>query len=88
MRFSILELFPISHCLPHSQPHLAKSCTNVILYFMVQCGLLDWYINRVCLKYTIHIAEARVGVLDLVGWARQKAGPIRTLGCSHVFTRP
>ncbi|VDP24563.1 unnamed protein product [Schistosoma curassoni] len=33
----------------------------------------------------IHIAEARIGVLNLTGWARRKAGPIRTLDYSHVF---
>ncbi|VDO59156.1 unnamed protein product [Schistosoma margrebowiei] len=33
----------------------------------------------------IHIAEARICVLDLTGWARQEARPIRTLGFSHVF---
>ncbi|VDP73538.1 unnamed protein product [Schistosoma curassoni] len=35
----------------------------------------------------IHIAEAEIGVLDLTGWARRKAGPIRTLGCSYGFAR-
>ncbi|VDP26142.1 unnamed protein product [Schistosoma curassoni] len=30
---------------------LVKYCTNVVFYFMVRCGLFDWYINRVCLKY-------------------------------------
>ncbi|VDO68865.1 unnamed protein product [Schistosoma margrebowiei] len=52
---------------------------------MVRCGLFGWYINRVCLKIMIHIAEARIGVLDLTGWARRKAGPIKTLDCSNVF---
>ncbi|VDP37623.1 unnamed protein product [Schistosoma curassoni] len=33
----------------------------------------------------IHIAEARVGVLNLTGWSRREAGSIRTLGFSHVF---
>ncbi|VDO96733.1 unnamed protein product [Schistosoma curassoni] len=40
----------INHYLPHSQPHLAGSCTNAIFYFMVGCGLFGWYINPVCLK--------------------------------------
>uniref|UniRef100_A0A183KA37 Uncharacterized protein n=1 Tax=Schistosoma curassoni TaxID=6186 RepID=A0A183KA37_9TREM len=54
---------------------------------MVRCGLLDWYINRVCLKITIHISEAETCVLDLTGWAKQEAGSIRTLGRPYVFTR-
>ncbi|VDP63271.1 unnamed protein product [Schistosoma curassoni] len=29
----------VNYSLPHSQPFLARSCTNVIFYFMVQCGL-------------------------------------------------
>ncbi|VDP30545.1 unnamed protein product [Schistosoma curassoni] len=41
----------INYYLPHSQPHLTNSCTNVVCYFMVRCGLSDWYINPVCLKY-------------------------------------
>ncbi|VDP61453.1 unnamed protein product [Schistosoma curassoni] len=40
----------INYYLPYSQPHLAKSCTNVVSYFMVRCGLSDWYINFICLK--------------------------------------
>ncbi|VDO59442.1 unnamed protein product [Schistosoma margrebowiei] len=75
----------INYYLPHSQPHLAKSCTNIIFYFLVRCGRFDWYINSVCLKYMIHIVEAEIGVLNLTGWARQEARTIRTLGCSHVF---
>uniref|UniRef100_A0A183JPL0 Secreted protein n=1 Tax=Schistosoma curassoni TaxID=6186 RepID=A0A183JPL0_9TREM len=55
---------------------------------MVQCGLFGWYINTVCLKIMIHIAEAEIAVLDLTGWARRKAGPIRTRDCSHVFYVP
>ncbi|VDO85630.1 unnamed protein product [Schistosoma margrebowiei] len=35
----------------------------------------------------IHIAEDRIGVLDLTGKARQEAGPIRTLDCSNGFWR-
>ncbi|VDP39299.1 unnamed protein product [Schistosoma curassoni] len=54
----------INYYLPHSQLHLANSCTNVVSYFMVRCGLSGWYINSVCLKYMIHITEARIGVLD------------------------
>ncbi|VDP31682.1 unnamed protein product [Schistosoma curassoni] len=61
----------INHCLPHSQPHLTKSCKNVVSYFMVLCGLFGWYINEVCLKYMIHIAEVEIGVLDLTVWARR-----------------
>ncbi|VDP42588.1 unnamed protein product [Schistosoma curassoni] len=33
----------------------------------------------------IHIAEAEIGVLDSTGWARRKAGPIKTLDCSYGF---
>ncbi|VDO96559.1 unnamed protein product [Schistosoma margrebowiei] len=40
----------INHYLPYSQPHLAEFCTNVVSYFMVRCGLFDWYKNSVCLK--------------------------------------
>ncbi|VDP34717.1 unnamed protein product [Schistosoma margrebowiei] len=29
----------INYYLPHSQPLLANSCTNVVSYFMVRCGL-------------------------------------------------
>ncbi|VDP67203.1 unnamed protein product [Schistosoma curassoni] len=29
----------INYYFPYSQPHLAKSCTNVVSYFMVRCGL-------------------------------------------------
>ncbi|VDO80148.1 unnamed protein product [Schistosoma margrebowiei] len=29
----------INYYLPHSQPHLANSCTNVVSYFMVRCDL-------------------------------------------------
>ncbi|VDP24243.1 unnamed protein product [Schistosoma curassoni] len=54
---------------------------------MVRCSLSGWYINLECLKYRIHIAEAEIGVLDLTGWARQEAGPISTLDCSHGFMR-
>ena len=75
----------VNNCSPYSQPHLAKSCTNVIFYFMVRCGQFVWYINPVCLRIMIHIAEAVIGVLDLTGWARQKAGPISTLDCSYGF---
>ena len=75
----------INDSLPHSQPHLAKSCTNVIFYFMVRCGQFVWYINPVCLRIMIHIAEAVIGVLDLTGWARQKAGLISTQDCSYGF---
>ncbi|VDP61000.1 unnamed protein product [Schistosoma curassoni] len=67
----------INYSLPHSQPLLARSCTNVIFYFMVRCGMSGLYINSVCLKYMIHISEAEIGVLDLTGRARQEAGPIR-----------
>ncbi|VDP16318.1 unnamed protein product [Schistosoma margrebowiei] len=35
----------------------------------------------------IHIAEVRIGVLNLTGWARQEARPIRTPDCSYGFTR-
>ncbi|VDP29662.1 unnamed protein product [Schistosoma curassoni] len=78
-------LLSVNHYIHHSQPLLAKYCTNVIFYFMVRCGLFDWYINPVCLKQMIHIAEAEIGVLDSTGWARRKAGLIRALGYSHVF---
>ncbi|VDP71562.1 unnamed protein product [Schistosoma curassoni] len=40
----------VNYYLPHSEPLLAKSCTNVIFHFMVRCGLSGWYINPVCLK--------------------------------------
>ncbi|VDP02094.1 unnamed protein product [Schistosoma margrebowiei] len=40
----------INYYLPHSQLHLAESCTNVIFYFMVGCGRFGWYINLVSLK--------------------------------------
>ncbi|VDP01391.1 unnamed protein product [Schistosoma margrebowiei] len=36
----------INYYLPHSQSHLAKSCINVVSYFIVRCGLSGWYINR------------------------------------------
>ncbi|VDO62103.1 unnamed protein product [Schistosoma margrebowiei] len=29
----------INYYLPYSQSHLAISCTNVVSYFMVRCGL-------------------------------------------------
>ncbi|VDP42760.1 unnamed protein product [Schistosoma margrebowiei] len=48
---------------------------------MVRCGLFDWYINPVCSKQMIHIAEVEIGVLDLTDWVRQGAGPISTLDC-------
>ncbi|VDO58701.1 unnamed protein product [Schistosoma margrebowiei] len=54
----------INYYLPHSQTHLARSCINVIFYFIVRCGLFGYYINRVCLKYMIHISEVEIGVLD------------------------
>ncbi|VDO59972.1 unnamed protein product [Schistosoma curassoni] len=40
----------INHYFTHSQSHLARSCTNVVSYFMVRCGLFGWYINQICLK--------------------------------------
>ncbi|VDP54730.1 unnamed protein product [Schistosoma curassoni] len=40
----------INYYLPYSQLHLVKSCTNVVSYFMVRCGLSGWYINPVCMK--------------------------------------
>ncbi|VDO62869.1 unnamed protein product [Schistosoma curassoni] len=40
----------INYYRPYAQPHLANSCTNVVSYFMVRCGLSGWYINPVCLK--------------------------------------
>ncbi|VDO91171.1 unnamed protein product [Schistosoma curassoni] len=40
---------------------------------MIRCGLFGLYINPVCLKEMIHIAEAEIGVLDL------------TLDCSYRF---
>ncbi|VDP63140.1 unnamed protein product [Schistosoma curassoni] len=52
---------------------------------MVRSGLFGLYINPVCLKYMFHIAESEIGVLDLTGGARQKAGPIRNLDCSYGF---
>ncbi|VDP36670.1 unnamed protein product [Schistosoma curassoni] len=63
---SLSYTLSINYYLHHSQPHLAKSCTNVF-YFMVRCCLFDWYMNPVCLKYMIHITEARIGVLYLTG---------------------
>ncbi|VDO52917.1 unnamed protein product [Schistosoma margrebowiei] len=48
---------------------------------MVRCGLFGLYINPVCLKYMIHIAEAEIGVLD----STQEAGLIRTLHCLYGF---
>ncbi|XP_018644797.1 unnamed protein product [Schistosoma mansoni] len=52
---------------------------------MVRCGLSGWYINPLCLKIMIYIAEVVISVLDLTGLARQKAGPIRTQDCSYGF---
>ncbi|XP_018647566.1 uncharacterized protein Smp_200970 [Schistosoma mansoni] len=43
---------------------------------MERCGLFDWYTNPVCLRIIIHIAETVIGVLDLTGWSRHKAGLI------------
>ncbi|VDP27169.1 unnamed protein product [Schistosoma curassoni] len=40
----------INYYQPYSPPHLDKSYTNVVSYFMVRCGLAGWYINPVCLK--------------------------------------
>ncbi|VDP38225.1 unnamed protein product [Schistosoma margrebowiei] len=31
--------YSINYYLPHSQPVLTRTCTNVIFYFMVRCGL-------------------------------------------------
>uniref|UniRef100_A0A183KL28 Uncharacterized protein n=1 Tax=Schistosoma curassoni TaxID=6186 RepID=A0A183KL28_9TREM len=55
---------------------------------MLRCDLFDWYINSVCLKIMIHIAETETGVLDLTGWANRKAGPIRVWAVRTCFTRP
>ncbi|XP_018655127.1 uncharacterized protein Smp_203770 [Schistosoma mansoni] len=52
---------------------------------MVRCGRFHWYINPVCLRIMIHIAEVFIGVLDLTGWARQKAGLISIQDCSYGF---
>ncbi|VDO51610.1 unnamed protein product [Schistosoma margrebowiei] len=75
----------INYYLPHSQPYLANSCTSIVFHFMIRYGLSGWYINPVCLKYMIYITEADIGVLDITGWARRKAGSIRTLDCSYGF---
>ncbi|VDP22306.1 unnamed protein product [Schistosoma margrebowiei] len=40
----------LNYYLPHSQPLLAESCTNLFSYIMVRCCLFGWYINPVCLK--------------------------------------
>ncbi|VDP18396.1 unnamed protein product [Schistosoma margrebowiei] len=40
----------ITYSLPHSQSHLAKSCSNVVSYFMVHCGLSGWHINLIIEK--------------------------------------
>ncbi|XP_018651504.1 uncharacterized protein Smp_202180 [Schistosoma mansoni] len=49
---------------------------------MVRCALSVQYINPICLKIMIHIAEA---VLDLNGLVRQKTGLTSTLDCSYGF---
>ncbi|VDO69592.1 unnamed protein product [Schistosoma curassoni] len=52
---------------------------------MVRCGLFGLHISPVCLKYMIHIVDAEIGVLDVLGRARQEEGPITTLDCSYGF---
>ncbi|XP_018655540.1 uncharacterized protein Smp_204030 [Schistosoma mansoni] len=52
---------------------------------MVRCDQFVWYMNPVCLRIMIDIAEAVVGVLDLTCWAGQQAGPISTRDCSYGF---
>ncbi|XP_018644827.1 unnamed protein product [Schistosoma mansoni] len=71
----------INYCSLYSQPHLTKSCRNIVFFYMVRCDQFDWYINPICLRMIIHIAEAVIDVLDLTGWARQKAGLVIRFSC-------
>ncbi|VDP30755.1 unnamed protein product [Schistosoma margrebowiei] len=72
----------VNYSLQHSQPFLASSCTNVVFHFAARYALFGLYINQLCLKYMIHIAEARIGILGSTGRASQEEGPIKTLDCS------
>ncbi|VDO65526.1 unnamed protein product [Schistosoma curassoni] len=54
---------------------------------MVRCGLFGFYINPVCLKYMINIAEAEVVVLNSTSRSRQEEGSIRKIDCLCGFTR-